>query len=150
MGSLVTSHCRGLPEAVHPRRMVSAGKSETTGMRRISRPICVGKIEITPVLPGAFFGTKICHIPYSKDETSSIQSGIASKSPLTIQEFVAIYCKLEKNASFAPPLAPHHQETIRSLTVQLEIGEASCRIERIERTSGAESRKPSRAKSAPA
>jgi hypothetical protein len=70
--------------------MVSAGKSETAGTRRISRPICVGKIEITPVLPGAFCGTKICHIPYSRDETPTMQYGIASKSTLTIQEFFAI------------------------------------------------------------
>lgn len=40
--------------------------------------------------------------------------------PLMIRECVSIYCELETNASFAPAWAPHHEETIRLLTLQLE------------------------------
>ncbi|KAK4009523.1 hypothetical protein OUZ56_018650 [Daphnia magna] len=46
--------------------------------------------------------------------------GLIQNPPQTIQEFVTIYGELEKNASFAPPLAPHYEETIRMLTTRVE------------------------------
>ena len=46
--------------------------------------------------------------------------GLIQNPPQTIQEFIVTYGELEKYAAFAPPLAPHHEETIRMLTTQVE------------------------------